>query len=180
MISYSSLYCNTGHHSQSFQQSTLFTYSFHFTGFRCTGTTTHTSPFIAYTLPKSLISQGLIVPLLQHNKAELFYNMLNFNKVLLLATWLTSVISSPIQPERRATGSLDSWLASESPTAQQGVLDNIGTQGVKVPGAAAGVVVASPSKVNPNCKPARSSSARLPFLICFHSQTTIHGHEIPH
>lgn len=78
--------------------------------------------------------------------------MLSVKKVLLFAAWLTSVISSPIQHDRRATGSLDSWLTSESPVAQEGVLNNIGAKGVKVPGASAGVVVASPSKVNPNCK----------------------------
>lgn len=89
--------------------------------------------------------------------------MLNFKKALLLTTWLTSVISSPIQPERRATGSLDSWLASESPTAQQGVLNNIGAKGVLVPGASPGIVVASPSKVNPNCQ--------LPDVL-YHDLTT--------
>ncbi|RDW69440.1 glycoside hydrolase family 15 protein [Coleophoma cylindrospora] len=50
----------------------------------------------------------------------------------------------------RATGTLDSYLSTESPIALQGVLNNIGPNGIKAPGADAGVVVASPSTVNPN------------------------------
>ncbi|KAI9839170.1 MAG: hypothetical protein M1819_003163 [Sarea resinae] len=49
---------------------------------------------------------------------------------------------------RRAT--VDSFIATESPIALQGVLNNIGPNGAKVPGAAAGIVVASPSTSNPN------------------------------
>lgn len=52
--------------------------------------------------------------------------------------------------EERATGSLASWLASQSPIALQGVLDNIGSNGSKVAGASPGVIVASPSKTNPD------------------------------
>ncbi|KAK3368937.1 family 15 glycosyl hydrolase [Lasiosphaeria ovina] len=46
--------------------------------------------------------------------------------------------------------SLDSFVSRERALALQGVLDNIGPNGAKVPGAAAGIVIASPSKVNPN------------------------------
>lgn len=56
--------------------------------------------------------------------------------------------SSPL--EARATGSLTSWLASESPIALQGVLNNIGAAGSKAQGAKSGIVVASPSKSNPD------------------------------
>lgn len=52
--------------------------------------------------------------------------------------------------EPRATGSLDSWLAAESPVALQGILANIGANGAKVAGAKSGIVVASPSKSNPD------------------------------
>ena len=48
--------------------------------------------------------------------------------------------------------SLDVFLDSEEPIAYQGVLDNIGEGGAKVSGAAAGVVVASPSKSDPDCE----------------------------
>lgn len=46
---------------------------------------------------------------------------------------------------------LDDWIASESPIALQGVLDNLGRDGSKASGAAAGILVASPSTSNPNC-----------------------------
>lgn len=52
----------------------------------------------------------------------------------------------------RASGSLDSFLATETPIALQGVLNNIGPSGQNAPGASAGIVVASPSQEDPNCK----------------------------
>lgn len=54
--------------------------------------------------------------------------------------------------EERATGSLASFIASEGPIALQGVLNNIGSGGVLAPGVEAGLVVASPSKANPDCQ----------------------------
>ena len=65
------------------------------------------------------------------------------------------VFATPVEHLRhkeRATGSLSSFIASESPIALQGVLNNIGSTGSKVPGAASGLVVASPSTSNPDCK----------------------------
>lgn len=47
---------------------------------------------------------------------------------------------------------LDSFVSLEKQIALQGALDNIGPDGSKVPGAGAGYVVASPSKVNPDCE----------------------------
>ncbi|USW54704.1 Putative glucoamylase, carbohydrate binding module family 20, six-hairpin glycosidase superfamily [Septoria linicola] len=65
---------------------------------------------------------------------------------------LAGVLGLPAQDalEARATGTLESWLAAESPIALQGVLNNIGAQGNKVQGAYPGIVVASPSKQNPD------------------------------
>lgn len=54
--------------------------------------------------------------------------------------------------EERAAGSLASFIASEGPVALQGVLNNIGSGGVFAPGVATGLVVASPSKANPDCQ----------------------------
>ncbi|KII86105.1 glycoside hydrolase family 15 protein [Plicaturopsis crispa FD-325 SS-3] len=45
---------------------------------------------------------------------------------------------------------LNSYIASQSPIAQAGLLANIGPSGSKSQGAKAGIVVASPSKNNPN------------------------------
>ncbi|KAB8303036.1 hypothetical protein EYC80_004490 [Monilinia laxa] len=50
----------------------------------------------------------------------------------------------------RATGTIDNYLASQSPISLQGILNNIGPDGSKAPGASAGIVVASPSTVDPN------------------------------
>ena len=51
----------------------------------------------------------------------------------------------------RASGSLDSFLSSETPIALQGVLNNFGPSGSKAQGTRAGQVVASPSTANPDC-----------------------------
>ncbi|KAK9414358.1 putative 1, 4-alpha-D-glucan glucohydrolase [Seiridium unicorne] len=45
---------------------------------------------------------------------------------------------------------VDAFIAAERPIALQGALNNIGPNGSSAEGAAAGYVVASPSKVNPN------------------------------
>ncbi|KAA8574592.1 hypothetical protein EYC84_006034 [Monilinia fructicola] len=50
----------------------------------------------------------------------------------------------------RATGTIENYLASQSPISLQGILNNIGPDGSKAPGASAGIVVASPSTVDPN------------------------------
>lgn len=47
---------------------------------------------------------------------------------------------------------VDSFVGTERAIALEGVLANIGPNGSLVPGAAAGLVVASPSKVNPDCQ----------------------------
>jgi hypothetical protein len=52
---------------------------------------------------------------------------------------------------------LTSFIAAERAISLQGALNNIGPNGPAVPGAGAGFVVASPSKVNPDCKLALST-----------------------
>lgn len=47
---------------------------------------------------------------------------------------------------------LDAFVEKQRAISLQGVLNNIGPDGSLVPGAAAGVIVASPSTVNPNCE----------------------------
>ncbi|SMR53207.1 unnamed protein product [Zymoseptoria tritici ST99CH_1E4] len=66
----------------------------------------------------------------------------------LAAAGLSEPPQHVLQP--RATGSLSSWLSTQSSVARQGVLDNIGASGVKVEGASPGLVVASPSKSDPD------------------------------
>lgn len=47
--------------------------------------------------------------------------------------------------------SLASFIASETPISLKGILDNIGPNGDQVEGAASGLVIASPSKIDPDC-----------------------------
>lgn len=76
---------------------------------------------------------------------------LNVLTVALLAPGVISTALPMRHPARRQT-SLSSYIQSESTVALQGVLDNIGANGSKVSGASSGIVVASPSKVNPDCE----------------------------
>ncbi|CAL5871099.1 uncharacterized protein PFLUO_LOCUS5345 [Penicillium psychrofluorescens] len=68
---------------------------------------------------------------------------------LATVTLLLPAVSSAVPHSRRATG-LDSFLQSESSVALQGALDNIGPDGSGAQGASSGIVVASPSKSNPD------------------------------
>lgn len=52
----------------------------------------------------------------------------------------------------RAEDPLDSWLAGETSTALQGILNNIGSGGANTAGVSSGFVIASPSKSNPDCE----------------------------
>jgi glucoamylase len=47
---------------------------------------------------------------------------------------------------------LNAFVTAERAIALQGALNNIGPSGSAVPGAGSGFVVASPSKVNPDCE----------------------------
>ena len=84
--------------------------------------------------------------------------MSRFRDLLKLASAAVIILQTgnalPAEPDLyvRATGSVDSFVATESPIARQGVLDNIGSGGAKVSGAASGLVIASPSKTNPDCE----------------------------
>jgi glucoamylase len=75
--------------------------------------------------------------------------MLGHN-ILTLALLVPAVASSLVHPSRQQSN-LDSFIESESIIALQGVLNNIGANGSKVAGASSGIVVASPSKSNPDC-----------------------------
>ncbi|CAK7207220.1 hypothetical protein SEUCBS139899_010029 [Sporothrix eucalyptigena] len=62
-----------------------------------------------------------------------------------------SVLLAGLVAAKHATAtSVSDFIAQEQPIALQGVLNNIGPDGSLVPGAASGLVVASPSQDNPN------------------------------
>jgi glucoamylase len=73
------------------------------------------------------------------------------SNILALALLVPAAVSSAIHPHRRQSG-LDGFIQSESSVSLQGILNNIGPDGSAVSGASAGVVVASPSKTNPDCQ----------------------------
>jgi len=52
-----------------------------------------------------------------------------------------------------AVNDLDAFIEKQRAISLQRVLDNIGPDGSRVEGAAAGVIVASPTKDDPNCEP---------------------------
>ena len=67
---------------------------------------------------------------------------------------------------QRQSGTLDAFTAKELPIALQGILDNIGPAGQLVPGAAPGLVIASPTQNNPDCTCLPSlPSSRSAFLF---------------
>ena len=73
---------------------------------------------------------------------------------------------------QRQTGSLDSFTVTELPIALQGILNNIGPDGILVPGAAPGLVIASPTQNNPDCMYHHSTISSL--RACFLRQVLEH------
>ena len=54
--------------------------------------------------------------------------------------------------DERSHSSLENFIASESPVALRAILNNTGFRGAMTPGVEAGLVIASPSKANPDCQ----------------------------
>ncbi|EED14459.1 glucoamylase precursor, putative [Talaromyces stipitatus ATCC 10500] len=69
---------------------------------------------------------------------------------LISLSLLQGAFASPTRLEARVSGTLDSWIAEESPFALKGILANTGSSGSQAAGASSGIVVASPSKSNPD------------------------------
>lgn len=63
----------------------------------------------------------------------------------------TGAVAFPRYPMYKRAD-VDSFISSQTPISLQGVLNNIGDNGTLVSGASSGVVVASPSKDDPDCK----------------------------
>lgn len=70
----------------------------------------------------------------------------------ILANGLVGSALTLASPSIKKRADVDSYITTESPIAYQGVLNNIGPNGTSASGASAGIVVASPSKVNPDCE----------------------------
>ena len=54
--------------------------------------------------------------------------------------------------EEHSTTSLENFIVSEVPVAQQAILNNTGPRGAMASGVGGGLVIASPSKMNPDCQ----------------------------
>ena len=59
--------------------------------------------------------------------------------------------------ENGSISSLENFIAFEGPVALQAILNNTGFRGAMAPGVGAGLVIASPSKMNPDCQCLSSS-----------------------
>ncbi len=75
----------------------------------------------------------------------------------------SSVNPRAVLNEERTTGSLTDFIATEGPIALQGVLNNIGSAGSEAAGAQSGLVVASPSRSNPDYFYAWTRDSALTF-----------------
>jgi glucoamylase len=79
-------------------------------------------------------------------------NMLFYSafRVLPALLFFAGANSTPLVSQRQA--SVDSFVQAQSAVSISGVLANIGTDGSKAQGVPAGIVVASPSRSDPDCK----------------------------
>lgn len=72
------------------------------------------------------------------------------SNILTFALLVPAAVSSAVPLSRRQS-TLSGFIESENTVALKGVLSNIGPKGSGASGASAGIVVASPSKSNPDC-----------------------------
>lgn len=77
-------------------------------------------------------------------------------QVIGATSWLAQQALAIPQNALYVDEQLSSFIVKNRPVALQGILNNIGPDGAKVAGAAPGLVIASPSKANPDCKQAMS------------------------
>lgn len=67
------------------------------------------------------------------------------------ALLLIGANASPVTDHQKRQATLDSFIKSQADISIKGVLANIGTDGSKAQGVPAGIVLASPSRSNPDC-----------------------------
>ena len=121
------------------------------------------------TLPTALLSLALALALsltfsvpwkpvssphrISHHPLDPSYHpsiTMHFSRISAPLLGLLSLTSA--SPAHLQTRDLNSFINTERAISLQGVKDNIGPDGAKVPGAGAGFVVASPSRVDPPCE----------------------------
>ncbi|RHZ44433.1 glycoside hydrolase family 15 protein [Aspergillus thermomutatus] len=72
------------------------------------------------------------------------------SSLVLVSLIAGTTLASPAPFQFKRQSDINSFITTETTIAKQGVWDNIGADGALVSGASAGVVVASPSKENPD------------------------------
>lgn len=63
-----------------------------------------------------------------------------------------SALATPTGTISKRQNDIEAYIKKQRPASLKGVLSNIGPDGEGAQGAAAGIVVASPSKSDPDCK----------------------------
>ncbi|KAF7348335.1 Glucoamylase [Mycena sanguinolenta] len=87
-------------------------------------------------------------------------------------TRMRTVLFSALCGAVLAQTSVDSYVATESPIAKAGMFANIGADGSKSEGAISGIVIASPSTVNPNYLYTWVRDSSLVFKVIIDQFTT--------
>ncbi|KAE8373317.1 Six-hairpin glycosidase-like protein [Aspergillus bertholletiae] len=72
------------------------------------------------------------------------------NNLLISLNAIAGAVAHPSFPVHKRQSDINAFIEKQTPIAKQGVLNNIGADGKLAEGAAAGIVVASPSKSNPD------------------------------
>jgi glucoamylase len=73
-------------------------------------------------------------------------------RALPAALLLCGAQGSPVGDLESRQATIDAFITTQAGISIKGVLANIGGGGNKAPGVPAGIVVASPSRSNPDCK----------------------------
>jgi glucoamylase len=81
-------------------------------------------------------------------------------RALSVACLLESALSTPLEHTKRQA-SIDDFIQNQVAVSINGILANIGPDGTKAPGASAGILIASPSRSDPDCKPSSLSTMVL-------------------
>lgn len=73
-------------------------------------------------------------------------------RALPAALLFTGTQGTPLGDLESRQSTIDAFIKAQTTVSINGVLANIGGGGNKAPGVSAGIVVASPSRSNPDCK----------------------------
>jgi hypothetical protein len=102
------------------------------------------------------VSLASLIPIDFSNLTSVSIPVMHSFLSLLVSTFAAQAalaLPGPTRTKREiAKRALDDWITTESPYALTEILCNIGSDGCAVSGAASGLVIASPDRVNPDCR----------------------------